>query len=342
MIYKENILNRKVSFQKTAFNSLSHELTIKDVLNGIQKERLDDLVSHLRLLLEKGDNESYNARKKKLPGVTFCATFTEYRRRGNIKKYNEIIVIDIDKLTSTQLVNYKKRLKTDKYVFAFWESPSKKGLKGLVPLSYENDYANIDFAHRIAFIKLVDYFQSEYGIELDNSGSDTTRLCFMSSDKKIVIKESCHSFNIKKEDFDSSKSALKTTSNSKSKKVKDISRKAALFNPKGKNLPKNRATINSIIKFLTKRGLSITSDYDNWLRVAFAIANTFTHDIGEKYFLKICQLDGKKHNEIKSINLLISCYESTYGEIHFGTIFHLAQEFGYKVKKNKGDGSGDV
>ena len=76
------------------------------------------------------------------------------------------------------------------------------------------------------------------------------------------------------------------------------------------------------------------SDYDKWYRVAFAISNTFTHDIGEKYFMKLCELDGDNHNEIESKNLLVNCYETTGGDIKFQSIYHYAQELGYKPKKN--------
>ena len=42
---------------------------------------------------------------------------------------------------------------------------------------------------------------------------------------------------------------------------------------------------------MTKRNLSITNSYEEWYRIALAIANTFTYEIGEKYFLKISKID---------------------------------------------------
>jgi len=81
-------LNEKVSFQKNAFAPLSHELTIRDVLRGIQEERLKYIVTNLREMIAKGDFESYGHHKKKLPGVTFSGTFNEKRRRNNLKAYH--------------------------------------------------------------------------------------------------------------------------------------------------------------------------------------------------------------------------------------------------------------
>ncbi|MCX5844622.1 MAG: hypothetical protein NT022_12915, partial [Deltaproteobacteria bacterium] len=104
-----------------------------------------------------------------------------------------------------------------------------------------------------------------------------------------------------------------------------------LLNPQGKNAAQDRATIRSITKFLTKHKKSITHSYPNWYRVAFAIANTFTHDIGEEYFLRLCRLDGIKHDEIQSKNLLRYCYETSKNEISFKTVVYLAREEGFKV-----------
>ncbi len=337
-----DILNRKVSFQKSAFAPLSNELVIKEVLRGIKEERLSNIVLMLRGFLNRGDYEYYGQQKKRLPGVTFSATFHERRRRSDLKKYNGIIVIDIDKLTENQLDEYKKELLSDKYVISFWESPSKKGLKGLVGIDYFVEFTDFDLIHRIAFKKLVDYFQNNYKIELDESGSDTTRLCFLSSDVNLVVKEECCLFPVTSEDLEKYSIIVKDLSIKKGRATLSLNKKDALFNPKGKNLPQNRLVIKSIIIYLTKRRLSITSTYDKWYRVGFAIANSFTHDIGERYFLDFCQLDGIKHNEIESKNLLINCYETTNSEISFSTIYHLAQGHGYKPKKNKGDGSEDV
>jgi len=328
------ILNKKVSFQKSAFAPLTHELTIKDVLRGIKEERLNYIVDGLRELIAIGDMDSYGYQKKRLPAVTFSATFNEKRRRNDLKIYNQIIVLDIDKLTSSELDFNKKILKEDPYVVSSWESPSKKGLKGLIYLDFNLEITDIDFLHRIAFKKLVEYFQYNYKIELDESGSDTTRLCFLSSDANIVIKDACELFSVNQEDIELYSESVKAASTNKAVAVRKVNKKDALLNSVGKNSPKNRLAIKSIIKFLNKRNLSITNSYDKWYRIAFAIANCFSHDIGEGYFLLLCQLDKEKYNEIECRNLLINCYETTNYEIKFSTIIHYAQEVGYKQKIN--------
>lgn len=341
MIDINDILSRKVSFQRTAFAPISHELLIKDVLRGIKEERLSFIVKRLREYIADDDMESYGHYKKGLPGVTFSATFREKRRRDSLKVYNEIVVLDIDKLTSDELQNNKKMLFEDPYVISFWESPSQKGLKGLISLDYNLEITDFDFFHKIAFKKLVDYFQNKYKIVLDESGCDTTRLCFLSADADIVIKEQCSAFSIVQDDVELYSSAAKAYS-TRQDTIRKVNKKDALLNAVGKNSQKNRLVIKSIIKYLNKRNLSITNTYDKWYRIAFAIANSFTYDIGEKYFLDLCRLDKENHNEIESINLLINCYETSNSAITFSTIFYYAQEVGYKPKMIKGDGSEGV
>ena len=92
-------------------------------------------------------------------------------------------------------------------------------------------------------------------------------------------------------------------------------------------------TMKNIIKYLTKNKLSITNSYDEWYRVAIIIANSFTYDVGEKYFLQLSQLDKSKYNEVECKNILIDCYENSRGEINFNSIIHLASEKGFKYNE---------
>lgn len=331
MITKNNILNEKVSFQKNAYAKLSQELTIKEVLKGIKDKRLESKISHLRNLISTGELESYNQYKKNLPGVTFSGTFEKSRKRNNLNTYNQIIVIDIDKLSNDELTRIKDVLKKEPYVISYWESPSKKGLKGLVYLSFENEIDDIDKFHRIAFKKLVKYFLSNYQIELDESGSDTTRLCFISSDHDIIIKDKICYFPISKNDINEYSKSVKKSPEKKTKIVRRVNKKDALFNSTGKNKPLDRKTIKSITIYLKKRNLSITNTYDKWYKIAFAISNSFTYEIGERYFLDLSKQDKTKYDEIECKNLLIDCYETTNNKISFNTIFYHAQKCGYKI-----------
>ena len=165
---------------------------------------------------------------------------------------------------------------------------------------------------------------------MDKSGSDITRLCFISSDKELVLKDKFVSFEVEKKPI--SVSITKKSQSVKTISIKNASLKDILYNQDGKNDQYQRKTIKNITKFLTKNSLSITNSYPEWLRVAFAVSNSFTFDIGLKYFIDLCKLDKDKFNETNCKNFLINCYENSKGEIGFNSIIHLASEKGYQYK----------
>jgi hypothetical protein len=330
----EKHLNKKISYQKDTWSSLSKELTISQVLQEFKGDIYKSKIEALRNLIKKNDIESYKAEKLKLPAVTFCGTFDSARRKEELKEYNELIVIDIDKLETDEMYRVSAILLEEDFVFSFWTSPSNNGVKGLVTLKYNYDIGvNIDLSHKTAFYKLSDYFFQKHNIILDNSGNDTTRLCFVSWDKDIVIKNKFSHFEIDELD-------LKTTYEStdrveKNAKIKKTNKRDALYNPSEKNKNHHRRDIKKIIDYLIKRKISITDEYENRYKIGYAISNSFTYDIGVKYFLTLCQINSLKFNETKAIKLLEYCYENNTGWIKFNFIEELVKNKGYKKTMEK-------
>lgn len=335
-----DVFNKLISFQANTWSLLSKEISIREALFEIQSNKYKQQVYKLRSILQAGHKDEYNSHKRTLPAVTFCGTFEKERKKANLKTYNSVIVLDIDKLDKSELDRCKKCLLNDHAVFAYWESPSEEGLKGLVLLkfNFELNATNIDFGHKNAFQKLVKHFNENYNIELDVSGSDTSRLCFFSYDPNIVIKENIVPFEINESDL---KTLTKTENKEKVKieKFAATSNRDALYNPKNRNMLNDRYTIASIIRYLEKKKSSITYSYEEWYRVAMAIANSFTYEVGEKYFLKLSSFDKEKFNEINCINFLRNCYETRTGSVSFSTIVYFANEKKYQTKKQRERGS---
>lgn len=326
-ISQEKILKSVVSYQKDTWAILSKQMTIDEVIKEIKSDIYSKKVGKLRELLAEGDNESYKAEKLKLPAVTFCGTFNQARKKENLKEYNQLIVLDIDKLTPEQLTETINHLEKDKYVFSFWLSPSNQGVKGIVPLKYNFAINDIDVSHKSAFEKLSNYFFKEYKITLDPSGSDTTRLCFMSYDTNINIKNEIHSFEIEEADIQNETQYQ----NKENKKIKiyNTTKKNALYNPSAKNKNTDKRAIKDIIIYLTKKRIVITGEYEKRYKIAYAIANTFTFDLGLKFYLDLCKIETLKYNETKEKNLLEYCYENNSGWTKFKYIEELIKNYGY-------------
>jgi len=319
----------KVSKFENIFAKQIIQIELLEELNSIKKGTYKSVISKCRNFTNANDYDSYKALKVKLPIVTFCGTFKNGRKLENLDKYNNLMILDIDHIEDSGILEVKEKLKKDRFIYSVWLSPSGEGLKALVKLdsSPEN--------HKASFSSLKQYYIENYNIELDNSGSDVTRLCFVSWDDDLYINEDSEVYVDKLVEEISPK-------NSKIPKIiKDKSLTKSAYATEGLNKPEHRKNIQLIIKFLKRKDLSITESFDKWLRVALAISSSFSYDLGEKYFLSICEQDKEKHNEIESKNMLKYCYNNRkIGQntsITLGSVMFYAKEKGFVSKKDKFD-----
>lgn len=106
--------------------------------------------------------------------------------------------MDIDKLESVDTI--KESLRLDPYVMATWISPSGNGLKALFYLEYDKPYPKADawiYHEYCAFPKIENYLRDTYCINIDKTGGDITRLCFVSYDSEIHLKSDFEPFCVK-------------------------------------------------------------------------------------------------------------------------------------------------
>lgn len=309
----------KVGYYQKPFGATFVEVDLQRVFKNIRGTNFKKSIGHARMLYNEDRNEEYTLFKNSLPAVTFSGIFSPTRSAANLLSYSQLIVLDIDHI-GPNLLLIKERLAKDKYVNAVWSSPSGDGLKFLISSAGEAD------DHKIFYRQAIKYFSEFLSIEIDKSGSDVSRLCFISYDPEIYINPTFDSF----QGFPQGE--VKET------QIKDLEAKPTqikLIAKSGRSQDEAAKIIcKKIYYFLKKRNLSITSSYENWIRTAFAISNTFTADYGIRVFLDFCQLDGCNHNEYESEKLIISCYNKSSINSTFKTIIFLAQEHGYQLNFN--------
>jgi len=297
---------------------MSSEIFLFEELKNIKTGVFQNIISKCRKAYNEGNKELYSSLKNQLPSVTFCGVFNNGRKFENLQKYNELMIIDIDKLNEDELISLKEKLSNDKYMLALWISPSGFGLKGLIKIN-----SNVNH-HKGIFNSLSQYFLDQYKIEIDKSGSDITRLCFTSWDSQIH-------YNSKSLVYDKPviEKKILTLKKTESKQILNIQSLSDELDKK-----ENIKLINDIILYLKQKNKSITFSYLNWRNVAFAISSSFSYEIGKGFFLEICRLDNQLHHEQKSINLINNCYinSNQYSgqKLSIKTILHLAKEAGYK------------
>ncbi len=310
-------------------------ISIGQVLDVIRGPFYKTQINTIRQLKAEGKKAESDEVKNNLHAVTFCATYNDRRLSSLYDYYNNLMVLDIDKLSLEEMARVKICLEGCPHVASFWKSPSGAGYKGLVPLKYLHDDMKIDVVdkHHWAFQHLEQKFKQEYNIELDPSGKDITRLCFMSWDPDLVMKEVFTPYDL---DIDEMREAEKE----RKKRGESLPTLSTNGNPIRWNLidgmkqgdhadSYDRRTIERIYKYLSVHHLSITETYEEWVKVAFAIAQTFHSTYGRKIFLKLCELDGVNHNEVKSERLIYDAYTTQLIRSDFSTIIYLANRKGF-------------
>jgi hypothetical protein len=310
------------------------DMPISQVLDDIRNGAYAKDVALARTYLCAEDKIAYDCIKSQLPAVTFSGAFLSGHTEKECVQYNSVIVIDIDHLQDEELDTVRDSLEKDPYIATFWLSPSGKGYKGLMSLVFEdclNDCPTPE-RHRIAFKQVFKYLLSNYDIQLDRSGQDISRLCFISYDPDICIKETFESFQVH---FDETPFSLKDKETKPmipvkidSASWKEIEGKATGY----ANNAENREILTYIYKKLKSKDLSITNTWENWVKVAFSIASCVHPKKGHELFLDLCRLDHEKHDEEKSEHLIWDAYRKNLGKCSMKTILYLARQQGIVIK----------
>lgn len=147
-----------------------------DILADIKSGKYRGPVGYIRKCLQENKLESYEKAKKGLLAFTPSGQFLGGRNQEALKKYSGIIVLDFDKLSPDQLKKCRESVVDDPHTLAAFVSPSGNGLKAFVQTAATPE------THKDQFLKVQAYYEKLTGLQIDKSGKDYTRLCFMSFD----------------------------------------------------------------------------------------------------------------------------------------------------------------
>lgn len=163
-----------VSATATSPTNCELDSVIKGIIEGQWKGRIDDI----RTL----DKKAYDDAKRSLPAITWSGQFKE-RKAAAIESYSGYIILDIDHIEPSDVLNLKVKLREESCVYFAFASPSGKGLKILCHVNTDKDQ------HLSAFLHLQHYFENKYLLKIDDSGKDICRLCFVSHDPEALHKD---------------------------------------------------------------------------------------------------------------------------------------------------------
>jgi hypothetical protein len=154
------------------------EMTILDVYAAIKSNKYKCQTEELRSISELESARKYKA--KKFDYCTFSGTFSK-RNDSALILHSGLLTLDFDHVSNLQ--ELRETLLQDRYFETelMFVSPSGDGLKWIIPIDLK------ECNHQDWFQAIAAYIKATYQLEVDKSGKDISRACFLPDDPKVYI-----------------------------------------------------------------------------------------------------------------------------------------------------------
>lgn len=154
------------------------EISLLDVHYLLLSNKFAAQTTTLRNITDKQEARKYKA--SLFPYVTFSGTFSK-RNDQSLLRHSGLITIDFDHVDNVQ--DLKAKLLQDEYFETelLFVSPSGDGLKWIIPIDLAKS------KHQHYFKAIANYLKHQYQLEVDPSGKDVSRACFLPHDAEAFI-----------------------------------------------------------------------------------------------------------------------------------------------------------
>jgi len=154
------------------------EITLTKVYELIKNNEFASCTSTLRNIEDVKESRKYKAFN--FDYVTFSGVFSK-RNDKHLKKHSGLLTIDFDHIKDVSQL--KEELIEDEYFDTelLFTSPSGDGLKWIIPIELT------EVKHQDYFKAVANYIQHTYKMEVDGSGKDVSRACFLPHDPDVFI-----------------------------------------------------------------------------------------------------------------------------------------------------------
>lgn len=275
--------------------------TLEAVIGQI---RTDTFREQVLVIRKQPSKKAADFLKKNLDYVTFSGTFNPIRMAGNLQNHSGLIVVDFDHIADVAMLRIQ--FQADPYVAACFVSPSGKGLKCVVKCKVDAK------SHKAVFADLAAYFNNVYRLskeeQVDVSGSDPSRACFLSWDPQAWLNPEPKTY------------AIKTTTppkpRSEAQKLQDAS--------------ETERHLAAVVGRIESHKMDICGDYSQeWLLIAFCLSTL--GEAGRGYFHLVSALNEKydeKDADAKFDNALKTSRFTTPWKF-----FQIAKDYGVDVSR---------
>ena len=153
-------------------------LRLHQVFELITSDKYKKITEDLRAITDVKEARKFKANR--FDYVTFSGVF-EKRNDSNLLHHSNLLTIDFDHLDKLQ--ELKTQLLNDEYFETemLFTSPSGDGLKWIIRIDI------LEVSHSEYFIAVANYIKQTYNIEVDQSGKDVSRACFLPYDPTAFL-----------------------------------------------------------------------------------------------------------------------------------------------------------
>lgn len=166
-------------FNKPVTNIIpSRQASLVEVYALIQGKEFASCTSTLRNIQEIKEARKYKA--SHFDYVTFSGAFSK-RNDKHLQKHSGLLTIDFDHISDVFAL--REELLQDEFFETelLFTSPSGDGLKWIIPIELTK------VKHQDYFKAVANYITHQYKLEVDGSGKDISRACFLPHDPDVFI-----------------------------------------------------------------------------------------------------------------------------------------------------------
>jgi hypothetical protein len=310
------IFDTPVSVFRNAHSTQPATALLKQFLFG-QKHR--PAVDAVRAAQDKAKR---NELKKHLPAATISGTFAVRKIEG-LERYNGLVALDFDAADNpgTTPDEMKERLAMFQEVAYAGLSASGAGVWAIVPTN------NTDWTEHGFVVQTLIKVMEKYDLYADKACKDVCRLRYFSYDTAPHIRDDVRLFDAQRLiDYRRQKEAQQPADDPFKRPRPIITREKAASKSDNE---RTYEQVEACISKAEQRGIDLTANYDDWVRMGMAIASEFG-STGEELFHRIsCRHPKYSHTETEK-KYLDFCRNGQ--RVKIGSFFHICSQHGITIK----------
>ncbi len=318
----ENNLKHKTTFSffkppVTSTKPHKERIGLPDVYLLLSGSWLKERTEKLRQITDVAVNRGYKAAN--FPFVTFSGVFT-YRNENGLTEHSGLMVLDFDHLPEPETL--KMQLLTDQHFETelLFTSPNGNGLKWVIAVDVTR------YSHNIWFDAVSRYIATTYSVEVDKSGRDVCRVCFLSYDPDAFMHPRhgrmdrffpAHIWLVNRTHFDVEKWVPQPEPRKQSVQQQ-------------KTETRQQHEVEVILRRIENFNIDLTCSYEDWLKIGFAFADEFREE-GREYFHRVSRFNHGYH-PTECDRQFDKCLQGKKTGITIKTFFAAAKDAGINIK----------